>query len=77
MSVVVGILALLGALAPLLVWLVKRWGERREDPATQNRKRYEQAELDIARRDGPGASRHGLDDLDELDRLRRSKSDPQ
>jgi len=72
----VAILALLGALVPLVVWLIKRWVERREDPATQNRQRYEQAELDIARRDGPGASRHGLDDLDELDRLQRSKGDP-
>ena len=73
----VTILALLGALAPLLIWWLKRWAERREDPSTQNRKRYEQAELDIARRDGPAASRHGLDDLDELDRLQRTKSDPQ
>jgi hypothetical protein len=73
----VAILALLGALVPLLIWWLKRWAERREDPATQNRKRYEQAELDIARPDGPGASRHGLDDLNELDRLQRSKGDSQ
>jgi hypothetical protein len=73
----VAILALLGALVPLVVWWVKRWAERREDPATQNRKRYEQAETDVSKHDGPGASRHGLDDLNELDRLQRSKGDPQ
>ena len=70
---VTGIIALLAALVPLAVWLVKRWAERRADPAEQNRRRHEQAESDVARRDGAGASRHGLDDLDELDRLRRAK----
>ena len=71
-----GIIALLGALAPLLIWWLKRRAGQRDDPAEQNHKRYEQAELDVARRDGPGASRHGLDDLDELDRMQRAKSDP-
>lgn len=70
------IIALLGALLPLLIWWLKRRAGQRDDPAEQNRQRYAQAELDIARHDGPGASRHGLDDLDELDRLRRPKGDP-
>jgi hypothetical protein len=74
---VTSIIALLGALVPLLIWWLKRRAGQRDDPAQQNRNRYAQAELDIARRDGPGASRHGLDDLDELDRLRRSQGDPQ
>jgi hypothetical protein len=77
MSVALAILALLGALVPLLIWWLKRAAERREDPATQNRKRYEQAETDVAKHDGPGASGHGLDDLNELDRLQRSKGDSQ
>ncbi len=72
---VTGIIALVAALVPLVIWLVKRWAGRRDDPAEQNRRRYEQAELDVARRDGAGASRHGLDDLDELDRLRRAKGE--
>jgi hypothetical protein len=71
-----GVIALLGALVSLLFWWLKRRAARRDDPAQQNRSRHEQAETDVARRDGADASRHGLDDLDNLDRLCRTKGDP-
>ena len=68
-----GIIALLSSLVALLFWWLKRRASQRDDPAQQNRGRHEQAESDVARRDGADASRHGLDDLDNLDRLRRTK----
>ena len=40
----VTILALLGALVPLLIWWLKRRAVQRDDPAQQNRNRYAQAE---------------------------------
>ena len=72
----VGIIGLIGALVPLLIWWLKRRAARADDPACQNKARHVQAEVDVWRKDGPVASRHGLDDLDELDRLRRAKGDP-
>ena len=70
------VIGLVCALVPLLVWWLKRRAARADDPAVQNEARHVQAELDVWRKDGPGASRHGLADLDELDRLRRAKGDP-
>ena len=70
---VTGIIALVGALVPLLFWWLKRRASQRDDPACQNQQRQAQAELDIIKRDSEAASRHGLDDLDELDRLSRAK----
>ena len=72
----VGIIGLIGALVPLLIWWLKRRAARADDPACQNKARHVQAELDVWKKDGPRASVHGLADLDELDRLRRAKSDP-
>ena len=69
----VSIIGLVCALVPLLVWWLKRRAARADDPAVQNEARHVQAELDLIKRDGEAASRHGLDDLDQLDRLSRAK----
>lgn len=70
------ILGIVGALIPLLVWWVKRVAERRGDPLTLNRKRYEQIDEDIAKGDSGNATAHASDDLDELERLQRNKNHP-
>lgn len=64
------ILSLLAIVAAIVWWLIRR----NASPEQQNRKRYEQAESDVAKRDGLGASLHGSDDLDELDRVQRAKN---
>ncbi len=70
-----GIIALIAALVPLLVWWIKRRAQKKDDPLEQNRERYKQADADIARGDGVQAGIHGADDLDELDLLQRAKGD--
>lgn len=69
------IITILAALIPFVIWLIKRQVTTQDDPKTQNEKRYEQADADIARGDGVQAGVHGADDLDALDRLQNGKSD--
>ena len=73
----VSIIGLVVAVVPLLFWWLQRRAMRADDPATQNRKRHEQAELDVWRHAGESASRHGVADLDELDRLQRAARPPE
>lgn len=67
------IIAIIAAVVPFAIWLWKRRAEKADDPQQQHRKRYEQIEKDIARRDSTGSTLHGGDDLDALDRLRRAR----
>jgi hypothetical protein len=61
------ILSLLAIGAAILWW----WLQRQSNPAQQNRERYQQIDLDIARKDSQGATAHSSLDLDELERLER------
>jgi hypothetical protein len=73
-----GILALLAALVPFVIWLIKRRVAVVDDPKTQHEKRYEKIDEGIAAtiRDPRSALRvsaDASDDLDELERLRLAK----
>lgn len=63
------IITLLCAVVPLIVWLIKRHASKVDDPQQQNKNRYDQAKTDVAKGNDIVASQHGLDDLDELERV--------
>ena len=65
------ILTLIGTLVPFIIWMVRRIADHSDGPLVKNRKRYEQIDEDIARRDS--AVRSG-DDLDECERLQKPRS---
>jgi hypothetical protein len=68
-------LAILAALIPFLVWLWRRRDAKQDDPKTENAKRYEQIDQDIAKGDSNTATLHSSSALDELDRLQNSGAD--
>ena len=65
-----GIITILTALVPFAIWLWKRRDAVKDDPKTQQAKRYEVIDKDIASPNSATASIHASSDLDELDRLR-------
>lgn len=67
------LLSLASVLLSLLFWWVKRRASQADDPMTQNEKRYEQIDEDLAARDGAQAGVHGGADLDEIERLQRTQ----
>lgn len=73
MTLAAGIVAILAAVIPFGIWLYRTNREQAATPEAQDKKRYEQIESDIAKRDSDAATLHGGDDLDELDRLRRAR----
>jgi hypothetical protein len=56
----------------ILFWFVKKRDAKANDPLTQNRKRYEEIDRDIATQDSNAAAVHSNSDLDELDRLQHT-----
>lgn len=81
---VTGILSVLSIGLGILFWFLKRRASQAGDPAEQNRRRYEQIDNDIeaALLSGGDPKSASLDcaahagaDLDELDRLQRSRGD--
>ncbi|MDB6017669.1 MAG: hypothetical protein JWR19_2158 [Pedosphaera sp.] len=69
----IAILGIIAALVPFIIWLVRRQAAKKDDPITQNEKRTEQIDKDIAKGDGVQAGVNGANDLDELDRLQNGK----
>jgi hypothetical protein len=67
------ILTILAALIPFAIWLYRQSAARRSDPLAQNRERYEQIDIDLAKGDGLQAGVHGAADLDELERLQNAR----
>ena len=71
-------LALLSTALGLLFWHLKRRAEAASDPVEQNRKRYEQIDndlVDATKGDSLDCAAHAGADLDELERLQRSRGD--
>ena len=66
-----GIIAILAALVPFVIWLYRSHASAKADPKTENETRYEQINNDLAAGDGVRAGLDGSADLDELDRLER------
>lgn len=60
------ILAILAALAPLVVWFIRRRAARRDDHFNQIEKRHEQISREIIRNDQTAANRTLDDDLRRL-----------
>lgn len=67
-----GILTILAALIPFVIWLWKRRAARKDDPRTQHEERLTQIDRAIAKSDGDSVNRQ-LDDS--LQRLRDSEGD--
>ena len=67
------ILGIVSGIIPLLVWWIKRVAERRDDPISEHRKRYATIDQDIIKGASERASINSGNDLDELERLQRSK----
>jgi hypothetical protein len=62
-----GIVSLLVIGATIFWW----WLRRKTDPTQENRDRYKQIDLDIAKQNSQDATIHSTSDLDELERLER------
>jgi hypothetical protein len=69
-----GFLTLAGTLLGLLFYELKRKNAKADDPLNQQKARYEQTDQDLTKRDSLGASAHGLDDLEQLERLQLAAS---
>lgn len=69
------ILGIVSALVPVVFWWMQRRAKRRDDPIQQHRERYAQIDRDIIEGASKRATAHASDDLDELDRLQKRKSD--
>ena len=63
------IFGLLGKLADIYI----NWRKKKDLPATQRDAREKSIDKDIANADSVGATLHGSDDLDKLERLRNRK----
>lgn len=68
-----GVITILAALIPFAIWLWKRHAAVQDDPKTQQAKRYEIIDSDIAKAQSGAATVHASADLDELERLRIAK----
>jgi hypothetical protein len=66
-----GIIAILAALVPFLIWLYRSHASAKADPKIENETRYAQINHDLAAGDGVRAGDNGSADLDELERLER------
>lgn len=68
------IISLVSLLLGIIFWFLKRRDANENNPKTQNEKRYEQIDRDIATQNSGAATLHSNSDLDELDRLQRAAS---
>ena len=66
------IISLVSLVLGIIFWFLKRRDAQTNDPQTQNRKRYEQIDRDIATQNSDAATLHSNSDLDQLDRLQRA-----
>lgn len=69
----IGIITILAALIPFVVWLVKRGIQKHSSPEEKHKERYEQIDQAIANRNSEAATIDGTDDLDDLERLQKYK----
>jgi hypothetical protein len=73
---VTGIIALLGTVAAILFWFLKRYGARQDDPLVHQQKRYEEIDKELVKRDSQAASAALDDDLNKLSALSGNKPGP-
>ena len=73
MSVFLAILPILGALIPFVVNQLTRYQAKKDDPKTKNANAYAQIDKEIASGNSGDLTVGGGADLDELDRLQRSR----